>query len=39
VNSIVETFPGVSQFWTYDEKAFLAMPPYSRESPAATHLE
>jgi branched-chain amino acid transport system substrate-binding protein len=39
VNTIVETFPNVSQFWTYDPKAFLAMPAYSRESPAAKNLE
>ena len=39
VNTIVETIPNVSQFWTYDPKAFLAMPAYSRESPAAKNLE
>jgi branched-chain amino acid transport system substrate-binding protein len=39
VNTIVETFPEVSQFWTYEPRAFLAMPPYSRESPAAKNLE
>jgi branched-chain amino acid transport system substrate-binding protein len=39
VNSIVETFNDVSQFWTYDPKAFLAGPAYSRESPAAKYLE
>jgi branched-chain amino acid transport system substrate-binding protein len=39
VNTIVETFPGVTQFWTYDAKAFLAMPPYSREMPVARSLE
>lgn len=39
VNSIVETFPEVSQFWTYEPRAFLAMPAYSRESPAAKNLE
>ena len=39
VNTIIETFPDVSQFWTYDPKAFLAMPAYSRESPAAKNLE
>lgn len=39
VNTIVETFPSVSQFWTYEPKAFLAMPAYSRESPAARNLE
>jgi len=39
VNTIVETFPEVTQFWTYAPKDFLAMPPYSRDTPAATHLE
>ena len=39
VNTIVETFPGVTQFWTYAPRDFLAMPPYSRDTPAATHLE
>ena len=39
VNAIVETIPGVTQFWTYDAKAFLAMPPYSREMPPARYLE
>jgi branched-chain amino acid transport system substrate-binding protein len=39
VNSIVETFPGVSQFWTYEPKAFLASPAYSRDIPPAKFLE
>ena len=39
VNTIVETFPEVSQFWTYEPRAFLAMPAYSRESPVAKNLE
>lgn len=39
VNSIIETFPDVNQFWTYDPKAFLASPAYSREVPAARYLE
>ena len=39
VNSIIETFPAVTQFWSYEPKAFLAMQPYSRESPAAKNLE
>ena len=39
VNSIVETFKDVSQFWTYDPKAFMAGPAYSRESPSAKYLE
>lgn len=39
VNAIVETIPNVTQFWTYDAKAFLSMPPYSREMPPARYLE
>ena len=39
VNTIVETIPNVSQFWTYPPKAFLSMPAYSRESPVAHNLE
>jgi branched-chain amino acid transport system substrate-binding protein len=39
VNTIIKTYPGVSQFWTYDEKAFLANPVYSRDYPPATNLE
>jgi branched-chain amino acid transport system substrate-binding protein len=39
VNTIVETFPEVTQFWTYEPKAFLAMPAYSREVPTTRYLE
>jgi branched-chain amino acid transport system substrate-binding protein len=39
VNTVIETFPAVNQFWTYDPKAFLSGPAYSRESPAAKYLE
>lgn len=38
VNRIVETVPGVSQFWTYEPKKFLAEPVYSRECPPAKNL-
>jgi branched-chain amino acid transport system substrate-binding protein len=33
VNTTVKTYPDVSQFWTYDEKWFLAQPVYSRDYP------
>lgn len=33
VNSIVATYPNVSQFFNYDAKAFLAAPVYSRDYP------
>ncbi len=39
VNAVIATFPEVSQFWTYDPKAFLASPAYSRDTPAAKFLE
>jgi branched-chain amino acid transport system substrate-binding protein len=39
VNSVVFTYPAVSQFWTYDPKAFLANPVYSRDWPPAKNLE
>jgi branched-chain amino acid transport system substrate-binding protein len=29
----IKTYPNVSQFWTYDEKWFLAQPVYSRDYP------
>jgi branched-chain amino acid transport system substrate-binding protein len=39
VNSVVHTYPNVSQFWTYSPKAFLANPVYSRDWPPAKNLE
>jgi branched-chain amino acid transport system substrate-binding protein len=39
VNTVIKTYPDVSQFWTYDEKAFLAQPVYSRDTPPARYLE
>jgi branched-chain amino acid transport system substrate-binding protein len=39
VNTIIKTYPQVSQFWTYEEKAFLANPVYSRDYPPAKNLE
>jgi branched-chain amino acid transport system substrate-binding protein len=39
VNSIVKTYPAVSQFWTYEKKDFLANPVYSRDYPPARNLE
>ena len=34
VNSIVATYPRVTQFWTFDPKKFMAAPVYSRDYPA-----
>lgn len=39
VNSVIKTYPNVSQFWTYDPKAFLENPVYSRDWPPAKNLE
>jgi branched-chain amino acid transport system substrate-binding protein len=39
VNTVVKTYPNVSQFWTYDPKAFLASPVYSRDFPPVKNLE
>jgi branched-chain amino acid transport system substrate-binding protein len=39
VNTVQHTYPNVSQFWTYDPKAFLANPVYSRDWPPAKYLE
>jgi branched-chain amino acid transport system substrate-binding protein len=33
VNTTVATYPNVSQFWSYDAKAFIAGPQYSRDYP------
>jgi branched-chain amino acid transport system substrate-binding protein len=33
VNTTIKTYTNVSQFWTYDEKWFLAQPVYSRDYP------
>jgi branched-chain amino acid transport system substrate-binding protein len=39
VNTVIKTYPNVSQFWTYEEKAFLANPVYARDYPPAKNLE
>jgi branched-chain amino acid transport system substrate-binding protein len=39
VNSVVKTYPQVSQFWTYKQADFLAAPVYSRDYPPAKNLE
>jgi len=38
VNAVIKTYPDVSQFWTYDQKAFLANPVYSRDWPPARNI-
>jgi branched-chain amino acid transport system substrate-binding protein len=39
VNSVIKTYPDVSQFWTYEKTAFLKNPVYSRDYPPAKNLE
>jgi branched-chain amino acid transport system substrate-binding protein len=39
VNTVIKTYPNVSQFWTYDPKEFLKNPVYSRDYPPAKYLE
>ena len=39
VNTVIKTYPSVSQFWTYNRGSFLANPVYSRDYPPAANLE
>jgi branched-chain amino acid transport system substrate-binding protein len=38
-NTVLKTYPQVTQFWTYNRKDFLASPVYARDYPAAAHIE
>ncbi len=38
VNSVIKTYPDVSQFWKFDQATFLKQPVYSRDYPPALHL-
>jgi branched-chain amino acid transport system substrate-binding protein len=38
VNTVIKTYPEVSQFWTYDVNWFLSQPVYSRDYPPAKNL-
>jgi branched-chain amino acid transport system substrate-binding protein len=38
-NTVIKTYPNVSQFWTYGEKKMLAQPVYSREFPPCKFCE
>jgi branched-chain amino acid transport system substrate-binding protein len=38
VNTTLKVYDDVSQFWKYDQKAFLADPVYTRDYPLARHL-
>jgi len=39
VNTVIKVYQNVSQFWTYNEKDFLANPVYTRDYPPAKNLE
>ena len=39
VNTVVKTYPNVSQFWTYNVDEFLKNPVYARDYPPAKNLE
>ena len=39
MNTVIYTYPDVSQFWTYEPKEFLQNPVYSRDFPPAKNLE
>jgi len=39
VNTVIQTYPNVSQFWTYKPDEFLKNPVYSRDFPPAKNLE
>jgi branched-chain amino acid transport system substrate-binding protein len=38
-NTVIKTYPAVSQFWTYDKAKFLEQPVYSRDFPACKFCE
>ena len=38
-NTVLKTYPDVSQFWTYPQDAFLKEPVFSRDYPPAKNLE
>jgi branched-chain amino acid transport system substrate-binding protein len=38
-NTVIKTYPNVSQFWTFGQKAFLKQPVYSRTFPPCKYCE
>ena len=38
-NTVIKTYPHVSQFWTYDKAKFLKQPVYSRTFPPCKYCE
>ena len=39
VNTVIKTYPDVSQFWSYDPAEFLKQPVYARDSPPARFMQ
>ena len=39
MNTILKTYPQVSQFWTYNPAEFVTRPPFSRDYPPSKYLE
>ena len=38
-NSVIYTYPNVSQFWTYNKDEYLKTPPYERNYPPCKFCE
>lgn len=38
-NTVIKTYPAVTQFWNYNKKDFLANPVYTRDYPPANNIE
>ena len=38
-NTVIKTYPSVSQFWTYGKEKFLAQPVYDRDYPPCKHCQ
>jgi branched-chain amino acid transport system substrate-binding protein len=38
-NTVIKTYPAVSQFWTYDKAKFLQQPVYSRDFPPCKYCD
>jgi len=38
-NTVVNTYTGVSTYWTYDKAKFMAQPVYSRDFPPCKYCE
>jgi len=38
-NTVIDTYPMVSQFWKYDPEAFLKQPVYTRDNPPCRYCE